>query len=334
MRALATAVILSSFTGLGCWGPWYTTIPTYWDPVPTPPREASAEAKTPPPPPSRVAVPPVDDAASVYVAPDTPVECLSIYLVSSERALLSFDPRRKSFEVRGALRCPGAGFTSPFSMAVARDGWARVLYNDGRMYRVQVADATCEATDFQPDQPPGFHLFGMGYAPDPERGAQGETLYVAETGFGRPSRGLARVDTATGRLEHVGAFSHNPGTNIELTPTGDGPLFGFFINERAPGGTLVELDTASGLVLRATPLPIGTQSSSLAISWWGGSFYIFTGRGGRGTQVHRFDPSTKALRVVATTTQTIVGAGVSTCAPTGRRPGQPLRRSPTESDGR
>ncbi len=59
---------------------------------------------------------------------------------------------------------------------------------------------------------------------------------------------------------------------------------------------------------------VGTHSSSLAVAWFNGYFFIFTSIRG-GTEVSRYDPKGKDLKVVATINQTIVGAGVSTCAP-------------------
>jgi hypothetical protein len=250
-------------------------------------------------------------------------ECMAVYAVTKERRLFAYHPLAKTFEERGQLDCPGAGFTTPFSMAVGSDGIAQVVYNDGRLYRVSVDDAHCEATDFKPNQDPGFRVFGMGYAPD----GHGESLYVAQISFFAPSRGLGRIDTTTKQLSYIGPFSENPGVAIELTPTGKGPLYGYFINQPGPGGTLVEIDTKSGTILSSRQLNIGTGSPSLAVAWWGGDFYIFTTIVG-GTAVNRYDPETGLQDIPATLPQTIVGAGVSTCAPGRDTPKQDLSLHP------
>ncbi len=77
---------------------------------------------------------------------------------------------------------------------------------------------------------------------------------------------------------------------------------------------MVQIDTQTGAIVDAKPLNVGTHSRSLAIAWWGGFFYIFTGLS-RNTEVTRYDPKTGQTQTVAEIDQTIVGAGVSTCAP-------------------
>ncbi len=73
----------------------------------------------------------------------------------------------------------------------------------------------------------------MGYGTD---GADGEKLYVASIRFTGPSLGLARIDDGSYQLQFIGELSQNPGYHIELTPSGSGPLHGFFLNEGKPGG--------------------------------------------------------------------------------------------------
>jgi hypothetical protein len=293
-----------------------TSIPTYWPPTfaehtPAPERVAPPERPRPAPRPrvAKAKLQPPKKVERPKVKIQGPPECMSVYVVSAQNKLLAFDPQENRFDERGKLSCPGAGFSTPFSMAVSKKGIAHVLFQNGKLYRVGVDKADCEATTFQPNQE-GFRLFGMGYSPK----GDDETLYVAEIGFYRKSRGLAHIDTNDYTLHPVAQFSENPGFNVELTPTGKGMLHGFFINAYQTGGTLVAIDTDNASIVKATPLPVGTQSNSLAVSWWGGDFYIFTAMR-LGTQVTRYDPEAGATAVVATIDQTIVGAGVSTCAP-------------------
>lgn len=309
MRKQASRLLLaSSVTALGACSPSLTTIPTYWDPVLT----ERGQFQQPPPvverPPERVWGREAEELV-VEVEPDTPEECLAIYVVTKQRQLLAFKPQKNEFEPLGRLECPAFGAT-PFSMAVARTGHADVLHTDGRIYRVGLDSLECKRTRFQRNQPPGFRLFGMAYGADDSD--DGESLYVAEISFQRPSKGLGRI--AGEHLEYVGRFSETPGLAIELTPTGDGPLFGFFLNEPGPGGTLVEIDTDSAEIVSSTPLNVGTDSPSLAVSWWGGFFFIFTSGKGQ-TNVSRYDPATRIATPVGKLDQMVVGAGVSTCAP-------------------
>jgi hypothetical protein len=251
--------------------------------------------------------------------PDAPPECDDpattwIYLISSERELVAYKPELNQFKNIGTLNCPGTT-SGPFSMAVDFDGIAYVLYQNGRIYKVSTLDASCESTPFLPGPFAGSALFGMGFERDPD--GINETLYVAEIDFnsGMNSQGLGRIDHFNWDFEFIGPFSQNPGNAIELTPTGDGPLWGYFLDVPGPGGTLVEIDTNTGDIVQAFSASAGSPNSALAVAWWGGAFYVFTS-GGSGTTVTRVDPFMNTEAVVTTTGLTIVGAGVSTCAPT------------------
>ncbi|HSO00633.1 MAG TPA: hypothetical protein VLS89_20215 [Candidatus Nanopelagicales bacterium] len=234
-----------------------------------------------------------------------------VYLVTSENNLYSFNPGDGSLILRGAISCPGTA-ANPFSMGVDRQGTAYVLFGDGQIFRVSTLDASCEATDFAPGQL-GFNLFGMGFSTD--EGGPTETLYVAEINFNAPSLGLASIDVGDFDLTYIGSFSENPGNAIEMTGTGDGRLFGYFINSAGPGGVVVEIDKQTADILSSTPLPAGGAGSSLAFAFWGGDFYIFTSQGGGTTEVNRYSPGDGSVSFFTTLPQTVVGAGVSTCAP-------------------
>jgi hypothetical protein len=258
---------------------------------------------------------PVDAPNDAPDAPDAPPECGPdteyIYVVSSETELLAYKPESNSFESRGFLVCNATFNATPFSMAVDRRGLAYVVYNDGNLFTVSTEDASCESTPFEVGQL-GFDVFGMGFERDPV--TKTERLFVAEITFGSPSLGLAELDTKTFELSFIGPFSENPGDALELTPTGEGPLHGYFLDTQGPGGTLVEIDTSDATIVDSTPLDVG-MSSSLAVAWYGGAFYIFTANAGGGTVITRHDPVAGTTQPVATIARSIVGAGVSTCAP-------------------
>jgi hypothetical protein len=59
------------------------------------------------------------------------------------------------------------------------------------------------------------------------------------------------------------------------------------------------------------------QGAGWAFGFWGNAFYTFTTAGQMETTtlVHKFDPVKMTTVLVAKNTDTIVGAGVSTCAP-------------------
>lgn len=255
------------------------------------------------------------------VPPDVvPFDCADagltyIYLISSETALYSYYPADGTFTSIGFIDCvPDTPGATPFSMGVDRKGRAYVVYNDGELFRVNTANAHCEPTGFQIGQS-GFTTFGMGFStntPDP-----GETLYVAEIHFNSPSLGLGKIDTDTLELTPIGPFSENPGFSLEMTGSGDGRLFGYFLDNPGPGGHVVEIEKTSGKILSSTAVSVGVGSAALAFATWGGQFYIFTSPGMGTTDVDRFNPNDGTVTHITTIDVTVVGAGVSTCAPSG-----------------
>jgi hypothetical protein len=315
-RAIVAAQTFAlGLAAAGC-GPWYTTIPTYWAPVAWSGSEAT---EAPLPPAARPRPTPRAAAAGDYEVPeDTPAQCSAIYLVSKEKNLYAYKPHEGSFELRGSLGCPDVAFARPFSMAVARDGTARVLYDSGRIFSVRVDDAACTPTAYR-TQSHHFQLFGMAYA-----GAEDgdETLYVAE--INQPlSWGLARIEGEALTLTAIGRFASPPGGLVELTPGRDGALHGYFINSDGSGGTLVRIDTATAALTEVVRLPIGANTNWLAFAHFNDYFFVFSQQG-LGSVVTRYDPRAKATEVVDTLDQRIVGAGVSNCVPA---------RAPSSSGG-
>jgi hypothetical protein len=168
--------------------------------------------------------------------------------------------------------------------------------------------------------PKNWYRVGMGYSTN-NAGSSAETLYVAGVGNagGAGGTGLGLVDFGKGTVGGIGAFTGAlAGQNAELTGTGDGRLFGFFTTSPV---RVAQIDKASG----ATSSPVnmtGVQvPNDWAFSFWGGHFYLYTSQGqgtGNGSDVTDYDPVSGS---VDTTYMTgigfdIVGAGVSTCAPT------------------
>ena len=238
-------------------------------------------------------------------------EALYVYLVTTETILYRFDPPTNGFTQVGFLACPS--IDSPFSMGVNRKGRAFVVYGDGNLFLVDVNDASCQETSFQPDQF-GFHTFGMGFAIDDDM--MGESLYVAEISFDAPPLGLGTIDTNTLELDFISPFSETFGVAMELTSSDDGQLYGYMLDDSGTGGGhVLRIDKATAEILEDTFLPVGDGASALAFAYWGGDFYIFTAPQGTGTTVTRYRPSDGTVTVVATLNERVVGAGVSTCSP-------------------
>src|SRR5882672_8965201 len=149
-----------------------------------------------------------------------------VYTITTAGGVMSFFPPTGSFATIGHVNCPAGSGAKPFSMAVDRAGIAYVLFDDGELFRVSTATATCRATAFVSGQQGFSPTFGMGFSADPQ--GTGETLYVASDqasgGPSPPSQSrLAWIDTKTYALHVVGTFSQ--GVNLaELTGTGAGDL--------------------------------------------------------------------------------------------------------------
>jgi hypothetical protein len=239
-----------------------------------------------------------------------------IYVLTAQNDLYSFYPPTLAFTLIGTIECPSAAGVSPFSMAVDRRGIAYSVFTDGTLYRLDTASAACLPTTFAPGVPP-FSTFGMGYVAN--TGDAGETLYIADavvTNGKANSKGLGFIDTTTYIASFVGPFSHTiPGP--ELTGTSDGRLYAFYTNATGSGSHIIEVDKTTVTIAQDYPLQVGSPLDAYAFAFWGGSFWVFTSPGGPGapSTVTQFTPTTGAEANVALMPQTIVGAGVSTCAP-------------------
>ncbi len=241
-----------------------------------------------------------------------------VYVVSNENDLYSFKPDSLQFTRIGTLDCRAGGFATPNSMAVDRTGTAWVNYSDGSLFKVSTKDATCQSTSFQPLQHQ-FERFGMAFSAN-GAGSKEETLFVVgitgTTGAANDGQGLGKIDLGTFKLDLVGDFSGSlRREGAELTGTGDGKLYGFYTTVPANLAEIAK-DTA------ATPSPRtlnGVQTGSAwAFSFWGGDFWFYTAAAGETSKVTRLKTATdNSISVVKSNLGfMIVGAGVSTCAPT------------------
>lgn len=238
-----------------------------------------------------------------------------VYVLGDDNALYSFKPSELKFTRIGALDCNAPG-ASPNSMAVGRDGTAWLNYTNGRLYKVNVTNAACASTDFAPRQAGMANQFGMGFSSD-TRGSSDETLFIADISNGK---GLGKVDLKAMTVALVGDFTGSlRGQSAELTGTGDGRLYGFFTTE--PDATLAQIDKTTGATSDARSLFGVRTGTHWAFSFWGGDFWFYTADVSTNpsatssvTQLKMSDGSIR--QVVRNLSFRIVGAGVSTCAPT------------------
>ncbi len=250
-----------------------------------------------------------------------------IYVLSTDNDLYSFNPLQKAFKKIGPLGCKTG--MSPNSMAVDRNAVAYVNYvesdqvfggdTDGAVFKVSTVDASCESTKINLGA--GWLRLGMGFSTDAAQGTS-EQLFITGTGDpgGGSSPGLGRIDLMTNKVVPVGQFNGAlTGQNAELTGTGDARLFGFFTTSPVQ---VAEISKTSGAIVNTAKLPKVETPSAWAFSFWGGDFYLYTApdpstNPGRTSNVSKYSPKAGITDPGYMTNIgfTIVGAGVSTCAP-------------------
>jgi hypothetical protein len=287
------------------------------------------------PPEGPDAAPPAVDAgpdvteppdAELHVSPPSmPAACVqlpepSIYLVTLGANLWQFRPPSGGAPVlseQGHLNCPISpsqyafqctdGVPTPFSMAVDRAGTAYVVYCDGEVFKVDTQKLTCAATGLV--VPIGF---GMAFSQDTTDAD--ETLFVAE---GPNQETLASINTTTLAIKEIGDFSPTA-TSSELTGTGAGDLFVFYVNNGSEM-SIARVDKTTAVLTSILPLPGLEMGKGWAFVFWGGDFYTFTGQVNTSnplsTVITRISPVDGSQSTVGAISDLVVGAGVSTCAP-------------------
>jgi len=244
-----------------------------------------------------------------------------VYVVDEDNMFYSFDPLAaadSAFQPVGAgpLSCPSGG--QPFSMAVGRDGYAYVLFTDELfescfgINKVDIETGACEGLIPFTCGTSGFDMFGMGFVTDGPDTTQ-EKLYVGD--MLSPSQ-LATLDVTNGEVSVIGILES---AGPEFTGNGLGELWGFFPN--APTPTVSQIDKSTGQTIADETYPLSELSAGAtawAFAYWGGANYIFY----RGhdieepwTNVYKLEDGVFTTHLVDTG-KIIVGAGVSTCAPT------------------
>jgi hypothetical protein len=267
-----------------------------------------------------------------------------VYVIDSNGTLSSFAPNQTDvtksvFTDIGQLSCPTKlGSGTPFSMSVDRSAVAWIEYVGttdllgtkfgSELYSVSTSTAACTATNYKSGQH-GFIEFGMGFVSNAAMSDQ-ETLFVA--GGAAPAAGAMPSDppppTYLGTLDTAALSINQLSTTAlkgrpELTGTGNAELFGFYPDPTNPH--IAKLDKTNGNELSVIPLTmLKGNPQAWAFAFWGGDYWVFLQR----ASIDGIQPPPETATVVyhvkpdgtvtswPTNGRTIVGAGVSTCAPT------------------
>ena len=253
---------------------------------------------------------PVDEEPPVENEPPPADDCDTtsdlVYVIDrADDALYLFDPETLAFDLLGELDC-GLFAGSPASMSVTRDGFAYVRYTDNTVYAVDLDTLECTETAYGGG---GFGAFGMGFATDSDTTWR-DTLYIAN------DNQLARMDTATWTVSPMGSLP----SQSELTGNADGELWAILPLEEPAQLVRLNKDTAAvEHTLHMTAMPDPYTIDAFAFATWGGDFWVFIRTYGMGhsTDVYRVTSTGHTTRVAVDTGMDVVGAGVSTCAPTG-----------------
>ena len=255
-----------------------------------------------------------------------------IYVVDSNNQLSSFDGATKMFKDLGTLSCPAASGAQPFSMAVDRNATAYVLYSgvnplsgavtSTEIFKVDTTQASLPCTKTSFAGTTTFKQFGMGFSTDAAMGST-DTLFIAgsaQVGMGQNQ--LASLDVTTFQPTVKGAVTGDP----ELTGNGDAELWAFFPSDET-GSTdpkVAKLDKMTGGTSTTYTLTaLKGIPAAWAFAFWGGDYWVFLAKQGSGpiptpghTVVYQVDGMAGTIKgITDTVTRTIVGAGVSTCAP-------------------
>ncbi|HEX8794981.1 MAG TPA: hypothetical protein VF765_28740 [Polyangiaceae bacterium] len=246
------------------------------------------------------------------IAPGCSAAAEFVYVIDVNGTMYQFNPPTLAFTMVGQVTCASSQF---FSMAVDRNAVAWVLVQDGSIVRYDINAKTCTPTTYAKNQH-NFQTFGMGFSTD-AAGSSNETLFVSDSELFTPTMGgLARIDTSALTLTPVAQYDQGfNGRRAEMTGTGDGRLFAAF--EGTPY-VVAEIDKTSAHIKSQapqTPINYPPDSSNFAFAFWGGDFWLFVGPGGT-TDVFQYQPSNGMTTKRETEPFEIVGAGVSTCAPT------------------
>ena len=240
-----------------------------------------------------------------------------VYLLDADNSLWSFAPNQMDITMSkltmiGTLTCSTT--MQPNAMSVDRSGTAWVEYvpmdetdtTHDELFKVNVTTAACTATSYVTG---AFGTrYGMGFTADAPM-STAESLFVAK---GDAPYAFGKFDMTALTIATLGTPNGGP----ELSGSGDAKLWAFFPDPSMP--RVSELDKTNALEGMSYPIAAaaGTEDG-YAFAFWGGDFWVFLKKDTDTYSVlYHVRGSDGAVTTWPLTGRWIVGAGVSTCAPT------------------
>lgn len=253
-----------------------------------------------------------------------------------------FDPETLTFTLLTDVVCPDTADWGVASMAIDRQRRAWIEWGglqngktDPHYKRIDVLDLdTGDCSVNQGELPVTEHWggpLGMAFVSEAEDSPV-EQLFFVDSGSNLHTLGSTE---AIGRYwEFEKAHQGTEFSGVELTGTGEGRLFNLIMNWSFewdhpctadnpcyPTVHLGEVNKEDGSAISNVELPdveaLGIATGGFAFAHWGGRFWIFSSENFGPTLVYDYDPATHTTVVALDDAPDgVVGAGVSTCAPT------------------
>jgi hypothetical protein len=240
-----------------------------------------------------------------------------VYLLDADNSLWSFKPNQTDITLSkltliGPLTCSTT--MQPNSMAVDRTGTAWVEYvpmdetdtTHDQLFKVNVTTAACTATSYATG---AFGTrYGMGFVADAPM-STAESLFVAK---GDAPYSFGKLDTTALTITTLGTPNGGP----ELSGAGDAKLWAFFPDPSMP--RVSQLDKSNAAEGKTYPVAAAAGTNDgYAFAFWGGDFWVFLKKDTDTYSVlYHVRGSDGMVTTWTLTGRWIVGAGVSTCAPT------------------
>ena len=155
----------------------------------------------------------------------------------------------------------------------------------------------------------------MGFVSN-SKGSTDETLFIGGgSTVGAGASNLGTLDITNFTIMKGASIMGDP----ELTGTGNAELWGFFPvtmnNNMARVAMIDKTSAAESMQIPLSGTDFSKQAGAWAFAFYGGEFFVFLAKSNGATTVYHLD-MTGLKDQLDTKTRHIVGAGVSTCAPT------------------